>query len=142
AGAFRTPPPAPGADGAVLGAPRLPAAAEASAALARRAGPASIPILLQVPAAAGRLTLARALHARSGRRGPLIAATGRRPALGEVASGGTLYVDVGALAPAALLGVEALLDDGLVWVLAGLEPGTPIPSPLAARLGPLGIDVR
>jgi len=125
----------------VLAAPRLPAAAEATAALARRAGPAAVPVLLRVPAAAGRLRLARALHARSGRGGALIAATGRRPALAEIAPGATVYVDVGSLAPAAVLGLEALLDDGLVWVLAGLEPGTALPAPLGARLAAVVLAV-
>jgi hypothetical protein len=119
---------------AALAPPRLPAAAAAVVPLAERAGATATPVLLAVPEAAGRLLLARALHARAARPGPLVAVTGRRPALDGLPPGAALYVDVAALAPETRLALEALLDDGETWVLAAAEPGAALPRPLAARL--------
>ncbi|TMB14156.1 MAG: hypothetical protein E6J71_21685, partial [Deltaproteobacteria bacterium] len=128
-------PPLDAAAGATLLAPpRLPAAAASLVPVARRAGAAVVPVLLAVPAAAGRLLLARALHADAGRGGPLVAASGRRPPLSGLAAGTTLYLDAGALAPETALALEALLDDGTIWVLAGVEPGVSLPGALAGRL--------
>jgi len=126
---------------ALLSPPQLPAAAAARLPMARRAAAAAIPVVLEAPAAGGRLRLARALHALGGREGPLVAATGRRPALDAVPAGATLYLDVASLAPAAVLALEALLDDGAVWLLAGLEPGSALPARLARRLGAVVLAV-
>src|SRR4029077_3722495 len=93
------------------------------------------------PAAAGRLRIARALHALSTRGGPLVSAIGRRPSLDTLVPGTTLYLDAGALAPEAALALEALLDDGAVWVIAGREPGARLALPLAVRLGAVAIEV-
>jgi len=100
-----------------------------------------VPVLLAAPAAGGRLLLARALHALAGRGGPLVAATGRRPPLGDLPAGGSLYLDVAALAPEAALVLEAVLDDGAVWVLAGIEPDAAPPANLASRLGAVVLAV-
>jgi signal transduction histidine kinase len=119
----------------------LPAAAASLVPVARRAGAAVVPVLLAVPAAAGRLLLARALHADAGRGGPLVAASGRRPPLTGLAAGTTLYLDAGALAPETALALEALLDDGTIWVLAGVEPGVSLPGALAGRLAAVVVEV-
>ena len=132
---------APDAAVAVLAPPRLSAAAAARVSLARRAAPAAIPVLLAAPAGAGRVLIARALHALAGRGGPLVAATGRRPRLDELPPLATLYLDVGALAPETILAVEALLDDAAVWVIATAGPGAHLPAPLASRLSAVVIDV-
>jgi signal transduction histidine kinase len=124
---------------AVLTPPRLPAAAVARLPLARAAGASAIPVLLAAPAASGRLHFVRALHALGGRGGPLVAVSGRRPRLDGLPPGATLYLDVAALAPEAVLVLEALLDDGVVWVLAAAEPGVDVP--LAARLGAIVLEV-
>jgi len=135
-------PPLDAAAGATLLAPpRLPAAAASLVPVARRAGAAVVPVLLAVPAAAGRLLLARALHADAGRGGPLVAASGRRPPLTGLAAGTTLYLDAGALAPETALALEALLDDGTIWVLAGVEPGVSLPGALAGRLAAVVVEV-
>src|SRR5439155_5939209 len=135
-------PPLDAAAGATLLAPpRLPAAAASLVPVARRAGAAVVPVLLAVPAAAGRLLLARALHADAGRGGPLVAASGRRPPLTGLAAGTTLYLDAGALAPETALALEALLDDGTIWVLAGVEPGGSLPGALAGRLAAVVVEV-
>jgi signal transduction histidine kinase len=127
-------PPLVGEAAAVLARPRLPADAVERLPLAREAAAARIPVLVHAPAAGGRLLLARALHALAGPEGPLVAAAGRRPTLASWPAGAALYLDVTALAPEAVLALEALLDDGLTWVVAGAEPGAPLPSALASRL--------
>jgi signal transduction histidine kinase len=119
---------------ALLCPPCLPASAASDVPLVRRAAAGAVPVLLTVPARGGRLRLARALHTVGERSGPLIAATGRRPVLWAMPAGSTLYVDVAALAPEAMLAVEALLDDGEVWIVVGSEPGATVPETLATRL--------
>src|SRR5438128_5596120 len=134
------PPLTAAAAAAVLAPPRLPAET-ASVPLACQAAAGAIPVLLRAPAAAGRRLLARALHARAGREGSLVVATGRRPALERVPAGATLYVDVAALAPESALALEALLDEARVWVLAGAEPGAVRPGTLGARLSAVVLAV-
>ena len=120
---------------AALSPPRLPAGAAARVPLAITAAQTALPVTIVAPPAAGRLAIARALHARSGRAGPLLAATGRRPPLDDLPAGASLVLDVTALAPETLLVLEAVLDDGRVWVLACAEPGRDLPPALAPRLG-------
>jgi signal transduction histidine kinase len=129
------PPLAAEAAEAVLSPPRLPAGAAAQVPLAIAAARTTLPVTIVAPAGAGRLAMARALHARAGRTGPLVAATGRRPCLDGLPEGASLTLDVTALAPETLLVLEALLDDGRVWVLAHAEPGRDLPPALAPRLG-------
>jgi signal transduction histidine kinase len=129
------PPLAAEAAEAVLSPPRLPAAVAARVPLAIAAAQTALPVTIVAPAGAGRLAIARALHACAGRPGLLIAATGRRPILDDLPEGATLTLDVTALAPETLLVLEALLDDGRVWVLACAEPGRDLPAALAPRLG-------
>jgi signal transduction histidine kinase len=50
-------------------------------------------------------------------------------------------VDVGRLAPETVLVLEAMLDDGAVWVLAAIEPGASPPAALAVRLAPVVLTV-
>jgi signal transduction histidine kinase len=71
----------------------------------------------------------------------LLAVTGRRPPLGGLPPGATLYVNVERLAPEAALVLEAVLDDGAVWVLAAVEPGAAPPAALAVRLAPVVLTV-
>jgi signal transduction histidine kinase len=125
----------------VLASPRLPAATLGALPLAQRAAAATFPVLLEVPAAAGRLLFARALHALAGHTGPLIAVAGPRPGFAGLPPTAALYVDVLRLAPEAVLALEALLDDGTVWVLAAAEPGCPLPPALAARLASVVLTV-
>ena len=125
---------------AALSPPRLPAAALAGVALARRAAALAVPVWLEVPAAGGRTLLARALHAESGRPGPLVVAEGRCRALRDVPAGASLLVDLERLTVPAVAAVEALLDDATTWLLLASAPGAVIPPTLAARLG--GVAVR
>jgi len=122
------------ADG-LLAPPRLPAAAAATVPLAIAAAQTALPVTIVAPAGAGRLGIARALHARSGRPGPLLAATGRRPCLEDLPAGASLTLDVTALAQETLLVLEALLDDRDIWVLACADPDRALPPALAPRLG-------
>ncbi len=128
------PPLAPAAAAAALAPPRLPASAAEVVPLARRAAAAGVPVLVTAPAGADRLRLARALHALGARDGPLVAVTGRRPPLDRLPAGASLYVEPATLAPETALALDALADDGAVWVVAGVEPGAALPAPLAARL--------
>jgi len=135
------PPLAPEIAAAVLSAPRLRADDLARLPLAQGAARLLVPVLIRAPAGAPRLLLARAVHATAGRRGPLVAVTGRRPSLASLPSDATLCLDVAPLAPEALLALEATLDDGQAWVLAGAEPETVLPGPLATRLGAVVLAV-
>ena len=64
-----------------------------------------------------------------------------RPALDALPAGATLHLDVGRLAADAVVALEALLDDGLVWLLAGIDPTVPLPPSLGHRLGAVRIDL-
>jgi signal transduction histidine kinase len=135
------PPLAVDAAAALVRPPRIPDDVVPRVALAQSAARSATPVLLAMRAAGGRLGVARALHTLGGRDGPLVAVTGRRPSLVGFPPGATLYLDAGVLAPEAALALEALLDDGLVWVLAGLEPGMALPAAVAARFDAVALAV-
>jgi signal transduction histidine kinase len=135
------PPLAPEAAAAVLAPPRLPADAAAALPRALAAAAAGLPVTLVAPRGA-RVALARALHARAGRPGPLLVAAARRPALAALPAGATVLLDVARLAPETLSAVEALVDDGAVWVLAWVVPGEAPPAALAHRLAAATLVVR
>lgn len=103
---------------AVLAPPRLPAAAARHIPLLHDAAALGIPVALVVPPTGQRVLLARAIHALAERPGPLVAVTGARPRLRTAPAGATLLVDLDALAPTARLVLDAMLDDGVVWVIA------------------------
>jgi signal transduction histidine kinase len=126
---------------AILAPPRLPAAAASQLPLLRRAATAAVPVRLGVPTTGGRLLLARALHALFGRGGPLVAMAGRRPRLDDLPAESTLYLDAGRLTRAARFALEALLDDGRVWVLGGVEPEATLDGAVAIRLGGVTLDI-
>lgn len=128
------PPLSPEAARAVLASPRLPAAAAQAAAVAREAAALALPVRLETPTAAGRTLLARALHALGGRSGPLVAAEGRCRALHGLPPGASVLVDLEAVTVPAASILEALLDDGSIWLLVGTVPGQALPPVLAARL--------
>ncbi|MCW5891762.1 MAG: hypothetical protein KIT14_14615 [bacterium] len=125
---------------ACLATPHLPAAAAATAGRARDAAALAMPLLLAVASASGRLRLARALHAASGRRGPLLVAHGRLRA--PRVRDATLLVDLDALTPADRVVLEAICDDGRTWVLAATaDAAARAPAPwldvVALRVPPL-----
>jgi signal transduction histidine kinase len=128
----------PEAAAAVLAPPRLPADATRQVPLVRDAARLGVPIALVVPASGPRLLLARALHAIAERPGPLIAVTGARPRLRRIPAGATLVVDLDTLSPSARLVLDAILDDGVVWVLATTAADPPPRlSTVALRVPPL-----
>lgn len=110
---------------AVLASPRLPVDAARHVPLVRDAAALGVPVALITPANGQRSLLARALHALAGRGGPLIAVTGARPRLRAVPAGASLLVDLDTLAPTARVVLDALLDDGLVWVIAATAAEPP-----------------
>jgi signal transduction histidine kinase len=128
------------AAGAALSPPRLPAAAAASVAMARRAAALAVPVRLDVPVAGPRSILARALHAQGDRPGPLVVA-GRPDALEGLPAGASVLIDGEALTPTRARVVEALIDDGAVWVLVAAAHDTRLPGVLAARLASVTIVV-
>ncbi len=135
------PPLSPEAARAVLARPRLPPAAVQAAAVAREAAALALPVRLETPTAAGRTLLARALHALGGRPGPLVAAEGRCRALHDLPPGASVLVDLETVTVPAASILEALLDDGSVWLLVGTVPGHAVPPVLAARLDAVVLHV-
>ena len=125
---------------AVLAAPRLPETAAGRVALVRAAAGAGIAVRLEAPAGAGRLLLARALHAVAERHDALLVATDF-PGVWDVAPGTTVFVDATALGPDGALALEALLDDRSAWVIAAVDPDTTLPEALATRLEALVLTV-
>jgi signal transduction histidine kinase len=119
---------------AALSPPRLPASAVADAALARDAGALAVPVWLEVPAQTGRTLLARALHAASGRTGPLVAPDGRWRTLADVPPGGSVLIHAETLPPSVVPIVESLIDDGSTWVLLSAPADHVLPAALAPRL--------
>jgi len=126
---------------AVLSPPRVPQSTLTNIALARRAAAMSVPVWIEMPVGGGRTLLARALHAESGRPGPLLAAEGSGRALRDLPPGATVLVDVAHLAAPAVAAIEALLDDGAAWPLLLSSPDAPPPPPLDARLGAVTIRI-
>jgi signal transduction histidine kinase len=126
---------------AVLTPPRLPETALQSVALAHAAASLLLPVRLETPTPAGRTLLARALHAAAGRTGPLVAAEGRCRALHDLPAGASVLIDLAQVTVPATAVLEALLDDGAVWLLVGTCPGSEIPAALAARLDAVTLRV-
>jgi signal transduction histidine kinase len=119
---------------AALSPPCLPASAVADAALARDAGGLAVPVWLEVPARTGRTLLARALHAASGRTGPLVAPDGRWRALADVPPGASVLIHAETLPPSVVPVVESLIDDGATWVLLFAPADHALPTALMPRL--------
>jgi signal transduction histidine kinase len=126
---------------AALSPPRLPAAALAEVALARQAAALAVPVRLDVPVAGGRTLLARALHAQSGRAGPLVVAEGRCRALRDLPAGASVLIDAETLTVPAAAVVESLLDDGSAWLLLGAPSGACLPAAVAARFDAVTVCV-
>ncbi len=125
----------------VLAAPRLPAASVADVALARDAARLNLAVRLDMPVAAGRTLVARALHAHADRSGPLLAVDGRARGLDGLPAGATLLVDATTLTAPAAAALEAALDDGGAWVLVATAPGDRLPPALIPRLGAVTLHV-
>ena len=123
---------------ALLAPPWVPAAVPIDEL--RTAAALGVPILIQAPSVL-RLRLARALHAVSGRAGPLLAVSGRRPPLDDLPAGASLVVDVATLARDAAMVLAALCDDGDAWVVAGLDPEAALPAALQAPMAAMVIVV-
>jgi signal transduction histidine kinase len=135
------PPLPPAAARAALSPPRLPEAALAGIALARRAAALTVPVWLEVPVGGGRTLLARALHAESRRSGPLLVAEGCSRALRRLPPGASVFVDLERLTQPAVAAVDALLDDATAWLLLASSPGAALPAPLGARLGGVAVHI-
>jgi signal transduction histidine kinase len=126
---------------AALSPPRLPASAVADAALARDAGALAVPVWLEVPARTGRTLLARALHAASGRTGPLVAPDGRWRTLADVPPGGSVLIHAETLPPSVVPIVESLIDDGSTWVLLSAPADHVLAAALAPRLDAIRLRI-
>ena len=109
--------------------------------LARQSFALRVPVLVEVPAAGGRLLLARALHTYAGAGEALLVISDLVRGSSALPAGVGVYLDAGAVDAEAGLHLEALLDDGAHWLLVGLEPHDVLPPPLAARLSGLALRV-
>ena len=125
----------------LLAPPWLPTITAPSIARAYRARPLAVPVQLLVPTPALGVRLARALHATSGPTGDLAIALGDAPELRALPAGSTLVVEPARLDDVARLHLEALLDDGEVWVIAVVTPDVVLDEGLAQRLASIVVDV-
>jgi signal transduction histidine kinase len=125
----------------LLSPPWVPTILGPAIARACRARGAAIPVRLGLPhgGLAGRF--ARALHALTGPHGDLLAAIDDRPELRALPLGATVLIDATRLDPEAGLALEALLDDGQVWVLAVADDTAALAPALAMRLSAVTVDV-
>ncbi|HJW70096.1 MAG TPA: histidine kinase dimerization/phospho-acceptor domain-containing protein [Candidatus Binatia bacterium] len=126
---------------AALSPPRLPATELGVIGLATDAGSIAVPVRLEVPARAGRILLARALHGLSGRAGPLVAVEQLGRALGELPAGSSALMHAETFRASAIPLVESLVDDGAVWLLLCTPPGHMMPPALAQRLDAVAVRV-
>jgi signal transduction histidine kinase len=124
----------------VLAPPWMPPMLARAIGRACRARPLAVPVRLIAPHAALATRLARALHAVTGGQGDLLVATDGRPELRALPLGATIVLDPGALDEEACCTLEALLDDGEVWVIAA-GGGTEMPASLSDRLAAITVDV-
>jgi signal transduction histidine kinase len=116
------------------------------AALAPRAGATKLAMLVTAPTRAGRLRVARALHALGGGGGALVVSSGPTLPADPPPAEAAVYADLealadGDLADGDLLMLDCLLDDGAVWLLAGADPHVALPERLAPRLHVTHVDV-
>lgn len=125
----------------LLSPPWLPMSAASRVGTAADAATLGLPALLAMPQGGFRTRIARALHAFAHRSGPLLAVGAPRLRVRTLPAGSTLLVDVGTLDGGGLLQVEALLDDGDVWVLLALGAGATLPDVFAARVTALTLEV-
>jgi signal transduction histidine kinase len=124
----------------LLAPPWVPTMLAHSIARACRARPLAVPIRLVVPHPALGLRFARAIHALTGAQGELLMATGARPELRGLPLGSAVVVDPSSLADEPRIALEALLDDGHVWVIAA-GPADDLPVGLAERFAAVVLDV-
>jgi signal transduction histidine kinase len=124
----------------LLAPPWLPTMLAGAIGRACRARPMAVPVRLVVPHAPLGLRLARALHAITGGHGELLVATDGRPELRALPLGATVVVDPAILDDESRFALEAVIDDGDVWVVAVGGTDDPPPS-LAERLSAIVVDV-
>src|SRR5262245_65692664 len=124
-----------------LSPPRVPASVLPDITRARAAGALAVPVRLDVPVAGGRPLLARALHADSGRTGPLLVTDGRCDGLHDLPEGSSVLVHVETLTLPASGVLESLIDDGATWVLVAGPPGDALPAALSSRLGAAAVRI-
>lgn len=124
----------------LLAPPWVPTMLARAIGRACRSRPLAVPVRLVVPHPALGLRFARALHALTGGHGELLVATDGRPELRALPLGATVVVDPATLDDESRFALEAVLDDGQVWVVAA---GTPADAPaaLAERLSAIVVDV-
>jgi signal transduction histidine kinase len=123
-----------------LSPPWVPTMLAAPIARACRARVLVVPVRLGLPHPALGVRFARALHALTGPHGDLLLAADDRPELRALPLGATLVVDPARLDDEGRAALEALLDDGDVWVIA-CTTGDELPSSLVERLAAVVVDV-
>ena len=125
----------------LLSPPWIPTMLAPAIGRACRARALVVPVHFVLPSRATGMRFARALHAVTGPAGDLLVATDPRAELRLLPLGATLVVDPAVLDVEGQLALEALLDDGEVWVIALGDADTPLPASLADRLSAVVVDV-
>jgi signal transduction histidine kinase len=125
----------------LLSPPWVPTMLAPSIARAHRARALAVPVRLVLPQATLGPRFARALHALTGGHGSLLVASDERPALFALPLGATVVVDPTRLDDEALAAMDALCDDGDVWLVAVMERDASVPPMLASRLDAVVVDV-
>ncbi len=125
----------------LLSPPWAPTMLAPALARACRARPLDVPVRLVLPDVALGHRVARALHALTGGHGDLLAATDLHPELRALPAGATVVVDPTQLDDEARLALDALCDDGGVWVIAITDGDAALSPALAARLAAVVVDV-
>jgi len=100
-----------------------------------------LPIQIVARTAGHRLRLARALHATARPSGPLLAAVGGTPHSDELPAGSSLYLEASDLGMGDWVWADAAMDDGVPWLLIGVEPGCPVPARAMRRLSVVTVIV-
>jgi signal transduction histidine kinase len=125
----------------LLSPPWVPTMMARSLARACRARPLGVPVRLVLPDAALGHRFARALHALTGAHGSLLAATDDHPELLGLPLGATIVLDPTRLDAEAHVALDALCDDGEVWLIAVTDRTAELSFELASRLAAVVVDV-
>jgi signal transduction histidine kinase len=124
-----------------LSPPWMPTMLAAALGRACRARALVTPVRLVLPATSIGTRLARALHAVTGVEAPCLAAGDATPELRGLPLGATLVLDPAGLDAEGLFQLEALVDEGDVWVIAVTGTDAVLPPAIGDRLAAVVVDV-
>lgn len=125
----------------VLSPPFTPAMLGPSWAAACRARALAVPVHLILPTTTLGPRFARALHGITGGNGDLLLASDERPELRGLALAASIVLDPTRLDATSTMALEALLDDGDVWLVAVSDGTAELPPVLVERLAAVRVAV-